>query len=618
MEIETLEIFQYVSQCEPIAKLSEQQRKALISTIEIQYAKRGTSILNPGDTNEYLYLIRSGAVERQEQNGQIVAQFSETDFFGQASLQRKGEVKRQVKALEDTLLYLIPASIFFELFETEPYFKYYFDRSTIKNTTDNFQLNAKGSQLNYTPVKSLLQDNIQYIDHKTTVGKCAQIMRQTGCTSLLITNNDDVKGIVTDRAFCTKVVAEGLSHESPVGLIMSEGLLTINADSTASEALMKMARFNVRHLPVLSNKKYIGVLTATDLIHRQSNNPIYLINKIFNTNTIEGLVKASDQIPVTLTQMVEQGLDASDISYTISSIGRAINRQLLKMAEEQLGEPPVEYAWVIAGSLARNDQTAKSDQDNMLLLADDYDADLHDDYFQSLCQFVCDGLNACGYVYCPGDVMAINPKWRQPLDVWKTYFDSWILKPEPKALMYASIFFDLRSIHGTQSLLTQLQEYVNKLVKTQPMFLNYMAANALHHTPPLGLFRSFVLEDHGSEKKALNMKKRGVVPITDLARVYALACGCYPINTIDRLEAACESGALSQPGLHDLKDAFVFLSNIRVQHQAKQISQGIDADNYLAPETLSSLEKRHLKDTFETVRTYQSAMSTRYQTGRLN
>ncbi|MEZ5590699.1 MAG: DUF294 nucleotidyltransferase-like domain-containing protein [Gammaproteobacteria bacterium] len=71
----------------------------------------------------------------------------------------------------------------------------------------------------------------------------------------------------------------------------------------------------------------------------------------------------------------------------------AITCRLLQLAEQKLGPPPVKYAWLAAGSLARGEQTALSDQDNCLLLADDYHADQHGDYFDALSRFVCDGLD---------------------------------------------------------------------------------------------------------------------------------------------------------------------------------------------------------------------------------
>ncbi|MDH5572534.1 MAG: DUF294 nucleotidyltransferase-like domain-containing protein, partial [Gammaproteobacteria bacterium] len=368
----------------------------------------------------------------------------------------------------------------------------------------------------------------------------------------------------------------------------------------------------IRHLPVVEYNRVIGVVTATDLIRRQSHNTIYLINEIYRAKDTDELQSLSIQLPNTLLALVQNSLTAYDIGHAISSIGEAITQRLLRLAEKQFGPPPVRYAWILAGSLARNEQTAFSDQDNALFLSDDYDENKHREYFEQLSRFVCDGLSQCGYHYCPGDVMATNPKWRQPVSVWQQYFNQWIDEPEPMALMYSSIFFDLRCAYGDASLLEQIQAAILQKTRGNTIFLGHLLANALKFQPPIGFFRNFVLEKTGEEDKALDFKKRGVVPIIDLARYFVLSVGHPALHTRDRLEAASAAGKLSQEGMEDLRDALEFISTIRLQHQALQIIQGKPLDNFVPPEQISSLERRHLKDAFDVVRTFQTLMSQRY------
>jgi CBS domain-containing protein len=277
----------------------------------------------------------------------------------------------------------------------------------------------------------------------------------------------------------------------------------------------------------------------------------------------------------------------------------------------------VPYAFIVAGSLARREQTVHTDQDNAIILSDDYDERAHGDYFAELARRVNDALDACGYVYCPGEVMARNEKWRRPLAAWRQRFQRWILSPEPKALMHASIFFDLRCLHGDAALLDALWADVREMARGNTIFLAHMAANALHYRPPLGFFRQFVLERSGREEPALDMKKRGVVPIIDLARVHALAAGVAAVSTRERLEEAAAAGELSEEGMRELLDAFDFISLVRLRHQAERIRAGEKPDNFVAPEELSALERRHLKDAFDVVRTMQAALEQRYQAGRL-
>ncbi len=114
--------------------------------------------------------------------------------------------------------------------------------------------------------------------------------------------------------------------------------------------------------------------------------------------------------------------------------------------------------------------------------------------------------------------------------------------------MYASIFFDLRCLHGDASLLNSLQDEVLKKTKASTLFQAFMASNALSHKPPIGFFRGFVLDrdKEGSDEKGMDMKKRGVVPVIDIARLYTLAGGLAPINTWERLDAIAEAGLMTK------------------------------------------------------------------------
>jgi len=617
MEIEQLEIRDYLSRCAPLDKLDEKCLNQITSQLEISYARRGSQIMKPGDINRSLYLIRSGAVEIRTANDELYDQLGEESWFGFRALFRGGDVILSVTAIEDTLLYQLPVETFHALIDLHESVRLFFSKKNpirLRNAIQEIQDNQNNTLI-ATHVCDLTHGTPQMIEQTASIEEAAQKMKTATVTAMLVMDHGKLCGILTDRAFCTKVTANRMSFDDPVAKIMTPEPMTISASTLGAEALLIMARHNIRHLPVMDGHKIVGMITATDLIRQQSYNTIYLINEIHRADTLEELQQLSQQLPGTMATLVDSSMTAYDIGHAISSIGEAITQRLVRMAEEKYGEAPVPFAWISAGSLARNEQTAHTDQDNALILSDDYDAKLHGDYFEKLSHLVCDGLNACGYVYCPGDVMASNPKWRQPLAVWRSYFDKWIFNPQPKALMYASIFFDLQCVRGDSGLLESLQSEVLKKTSGNTIFLAYMTANALQFHPPLGLFKQFVLEKGGAEEKALNMKKRGIVPITDLARVYALSAGVNALNTQDRLEAASEAGVLSRSGMADLRDALEFIASVRLQHQSHQIRAGQTPDNFVPPEQLSSLERRHLKDAFDVVDTIQTAIESSNQTG---
>ena len=179
--------------------------------------------------------------------------------------------------------------------------------------------------------------------------------------------------------------------------------------------------------------------------------------------------------------------------------------------------------------------------------------------------------------------------------------------------MHSSIFFDMRCVHGQRQLVSELLEYATEQAKSNRIFRRFMAANVLGHRPPIGFFRRFVQEDDGSQSEGLNLKHRGIVPITDLVRMRALEGGVQSANTFRRLEAVVELGIMNDSDARSLRDALVLINRIRLQHQAEQMAAGDKPSNFVPPDELSPLMRRNLKAAFMLVVEAQNALAHRYQ-----
>jgi CBS domain-containing protein len=179
--------------------------------------------------------------------------------------------------------------------------------------------------------------------------------------------------------------------------------------------------------------------------------------------------------------------------------------------------------------------------------------------------------------------------------------------------MLSSIFFDLRPVTGKLKLFRPLQQNILKKSQKNQLFLAHMTANALKHRPPLGFFRQFVLERGGEHDETLDLKHRGIVPITDIARILALSQGKGAVNTVERLRGCAGTPALSSEMAENLEDALEFIASLRIQHQAEQIRKGRPPDNYVPPSELSELEREHLKHAFRVIQTMQESMAKRFK-----
>lgn len=248
-----------------------------------------------------------------------------------------------------------------------------------------------------------------------------------------------------------------------------------------------------------------------------------------------------------------------------------------------------------------------------MILDDSFDAALHGSYFEALARQVCNGLDACGYVFCPGGIMAMTERWRQPQQRWQERFRRWIDQPDPAALMHTCVFFDMRLVHGQSALLDAVRGRLLRYTPGKGIFLAHLTRNALSRRPPLGLFGRLDTARSGDHRGTLDLKMQGIVPIIDLARVYAVAGGHAQVNTHDRLQVAASSQEVSEQGARDLRDTLEFLAGARIRHQSRQIEAGQPADNLLSPDELSNFERTQLKDAFRVVQGLQEVLGQRYQ-----
>ncbi len=100
-----------------------------------------------------------------------------------------------------------------------------------------------------------------------TVRECARIMRDKDIGSLLVVEEQDLLGIITEEDVVERVVAEGLDPETMCAEdIMTEELITAPPEKDIVDALALMRDHDLRHLPVLSEGQLVGFLTAKDIL----------------------------------------------------------------------------------------------------------------------------------------------------------------------------------------------------------------------------------------------------------------------------------------------------------------------------------------------------------------
>lgn len=563
----------------------------------------GETIYNSGEPLPGLFLIMEGAVEVTDAAGAIISRLLPRNSFGERGLLADGLAATTARSLSDTQLLLLPADEFERLFEEQPVYRRFFARGRhAEPRRVDMAMQKVADLMSSPPITCSPQDNIRH---------AARLMRDRRISSLAVLDEDHLVGILTTRDLSTRVLAEGIDPDTtPVSAVMTRDPIGLPAEALGSDVLNLMSEKHIGHLPVVNGGTLVGMVTQTNLTRFLSVTSSQMFQDIAEAQHVGDLPAITEHIPRLLAQLVGSNNPHEVVTRLITDVADAVTRRLIRFAEVALGPSPVPYVWLACGSQGRQEQTGVSDQDNCLFLDDSF-VESQRSWFEALARFVSDGLHACGYVYCPGDMMATNPRWCQPVRVWRTYFQGWIATPDPMAQMLASVMFDLRPIAGNASLFGDLQAETLDQASRNSIFVAHMISNSLKHVPPLSLLRGFATLRTGEHRNQIDMKHNGVIPVVDLGRVYALIGRLAPTNTRARLLAAEDAGVISDAGASDLVAAYDLIAEFRLRNQAAQVKAGQKPGNYLAPYEFGDFERSHLRDAFVVVRTMQSALAQR-------
>lgn len=628
MSVELDEIRRFLAEQEPFAHLPEADLDALPAKMTMTYVRRGDPVITSGHHNDHLFIVRSGAVDVTDDSGVLLDRRGTGDSFGYSAMLggghsgTHGPSRYTMVAVEDSLLLTLPGADLLELVERNPDVARYYAGLSVR-------IRADADRLRQRTGTDVLRRTISDLDHHrrdlvtveadVTVAEAAALMGEQRVSCLPVVDSTAggrrLVGIITDRDLRSRVLAVGVDAGVPVRQIMTPDPVSVEPEVTVFEAMLRMSDLHIHHLPVTDASQggvLVGILAASDVMRTMRNDPIYLTADLAKATTDDQMKRIVDDAATMAAGFIERGASPEEVCELLTVGLDSLARRLLTLAEEELGPPPVPYGFAVVGSQGRRAVGFASDQDNCLVLSDDYDEDAHGGYFAALSARVCDGLAAAGQVYCPGDMMASNPAWRMTVGQWADMFHTWVTAPDPDALLYAQTFFDMRVVHGSRDLVEQVHRSAVASAKGSGRLHAQLAALAVRREPPLGVFRGLVVRRGGDYANTLDVKKGGIAAIVQIARLYALVAGSPVVATGQRLAAAAHAGVVSAKGARDLTDAFGVLKGLSLRHQARQLRTGETTDYAVSPDLLGRLERENLRDAFGIIKSIQSALTTAY------
>ncbi len=421
-------------------------------------------------------------------------------------------------------------------------------------------------------------------------------------------------GIFTLHDLLRRVALADGDLQQPVLSVMTAGVVTLKTDATAHQAATAMARHGISHIVVTDDNGHLaGLVSQSQLFDLKLSGVHELQREIVQCPDIASLVRCAQDITAFAKRLLTQGVGAEMLSQFVSSLNDLVATRVIELTIDEIELPDALWCWLAFGSEGRFEQTLATDQDNGIVFEAEKPGDAAPlrETFVPFARVVNQRLDACGFPLCKGNIMAGNPQWCLSLDEWRCHFGAWIGKPEPKALLMASIFFDLRPLYGAQALAEQLKKWLLKSAAANRLFLRTLADNALQQSPPLGVIRDFSFQSPKEHPNTIDLKGQGARLFVDAARVLALAHNISDTNTARRLQVAAASTRLGSEDVRAMIDAFFFIQSLRLKNQHAGAPEG--AVNRVNPDKLNELDRLILKEAFKQARKLQQRLQLEYQ-----
>jgi len=231
-------------------------------------------------------------------------------------------------------------------------------------------------------------------------------------------------------------------------------------------------------------------------------------------------------------------------------------------------------------------------------------------YFKRFVRELNEALSGC----CPRFIMdgGLSDSRIKSFSGWQKALGGWQNIGETVGTIAG--FFEMRPVRGDGGRVLLLRDSLLEQAANDKDLMDFLAAETVQNRPPLGFFKKFVVEKTGEHKDELNIYEKGLKPLVDSARIFALEKGCRDLPTMKRLRKLQQRFSIEKAG--DISEAFDYLLAVLIHHQLRQTEEGLEPDNFINPDTLSTLEKKTLKESFLLTAELYDGIEKRYKTVR--
>ena len=589
----------------PFDCLNPEEQALVRDNVDIAYYPEGAVVLDVGNAPEHLFVIIKGYVTQAE-GDELLATYGPEDCFDGRGLVA-GRVSSRFVVSEELVAYQLARATVKELIARNRNFGALLF-SDLGNKLSALAQRAEQHQMQSLTLARVDQAFLRpahVVPADTDIVTVVRLFQDQRTTSVLVSGLADGLGIFSNTTLQRAILDGRPLAQISVGELASSPVVTVRAADQIGDAMALLLRSRVHRLVVLGDDgQVLGILEALDLFSYLANHSHLITVQIEEARDLVALESAAAQITRLVAALHRGGTRVA----LVAQLVQQLNARLFERAWQMIAPPALlaNSCLFVMGSEGRGEQLLKTDQDNGLLLRDDYEppADL-----QAICERFSQALAGFGYPECAGRIMLNNPEWRGSVGSFSDKVRDWLLRPQGESLMYLAIFMDAHAVAGNAQLLAQVRQRLFQLaIDNDAMVARFaMAIDAFGGAA--GWWNRLL--SLGGDAELMNLKKAGIFPIVHGVRSLALARRITVTGTVARIAALQGEGQLDEAMAQELVQGLHFLMGLRLQAGLAELELQRPVTGNVDPQRLSSLERDLLKDTLSAVKRFKALLHQR-------
>ncbi len=587
----------------PFDCLNTQEQKLVRDSVDIAYFKEGEVVLDIGSTPTHLFIPIKGFVQQLE-NGEEVAIYGPDDCFDGRGLMA-GKVSSQFIASEEVVAYQLAKATVNELISSNTTFSalLFADLSKKLNALAERRNQYEINSLSLALVSQAFLRKANTVDASTDLMSVVKIFNDQRTTHVLVRNalpeSKDL-GIFTTTNLQRAILAQLPLESTPVGPLSNYKLITVQANVRLYEALAVMIKHSVNRVVVMNQSEVVGILEQVDLLSFIANGSSLVVQKILQSKTLEDLKIPAEQITKLISLLHRNGSKVEMIARLVQEL----NTKLFEKAWSLIASPDLlaNSCLFVMGSEGRGEQILKTDQDNGLIVNDNFPIG---GQVISCCDQFSAALIDFGYPECPGKIMVNNSAWRMTVKDFSETAKGWLLEPSPESLMNLAIFLDSHPISGDPKLLETVKQALFKLINDNQFLLARFASAIESISSEAGWWNRLLTLGSDNADHRINLKKAGIFAIVHGIRSLALENHISINSTVGRIQELVQMHKLPKDLAGELVESLHLLMELRLKGGLSELETSKEVSGEVDTSRLSTLERDLLKDSLSVVKRFK-------------